>query len=312
MDVGYSIAGVTMRLSHQDDGLFRALDSELGFYRRKEPAAPDCAVLLSPGRRGLAAPEKAVRTNVWEGKSVFSRDGKIHIMGEGGAYLASIDYRKKELSIEYDEAGGALEKVARWLVKWLIITAAQEKGLTYVHASAASFMGRSVIFCGDSNCGKSSSLLRLLSMGAEAISDDSVLFDGERIIPFSMNTTMDPDLEGRFGLKEGFQIGSVMDVSASYGRPDTVIFLRIWNSGESESRPMDYGRALSSLMGTYRKEVPFLWAGFERQSSGKEIFERYAEFLEGASIHELFAGHDEENVRKELASLLSGKGKTPR
>jgi hypothetical protein len=306
MDDYFGMAGVSLRITHQADELFRALDSELRFYRQTAPALHHCSLILRPVESDVLIPEKAVRTNVWEGKSVYSHGGGIHVLGENGAYLAKIDYARKELSIDYRESGPGLRKVARWLLKWLIIMTAQERGLTYIHASAVSFRGRNVIFCGDSNCGKSSSLLRLVSEGGEAITDDSVLWDGSSLIPFSMNTTIDPDLERRFGIRsEDFQIGALIDHSKTYKAPSTVIFLRIWNSRDSEARNLDYGRALLSLMRIYKKEIPFLWSSLEEGTGPARIFERYAEFLKGASFYELYAGRDEAEVRRKILSLIS-------
>jgi hypothetical protein len=137
-----------------------------------------------------------------------------------------------------------------------------------------------------------------------------VIFDGTHIIPFTLNTSIDNDLEKRFGIESGsFDIGSFMDHYERYSKADIVIFLRIWNSDKSEARPMESSKALLAMMKGYQKELGFTpYAARDRTDPDlqKQIFNRYSALLEKAKCFEFYAGYDEEEVRSALIGFLDG------
>jgi hypothetical protein len=301
----YSFAGVVLSIRHEDDELFRSIDDEIGYYGRKEAAEADCSATFNPGPDGINIPKKAIRTYIMEGQEMYSLGERTFLAGRDNRYVIIMDFGKKEIAVHYREHEASLQNVVRWMLKWLIIKAAEGKGLAYIHASAAHYKGKTIIFSGDSHSGKSSSLLRMIQNGAKAISDDSVIFDGANLIPFTFNTSVDEDLVRRFSIKPGFNIGEHVDNRSAYGKADVVIFLRVWNNESSELRPMEYKRALLNMIRSYKKEQTFtIWANWDKDDSSKLIFERYASLLENARCFEFYAGFDEEEVRRTLFDFL--------
>jgi hypothetical protein len=306
MDDRYRFAGVSLRITHDGGGLFSGIDREIRFYKEHGTADPDCTASFER-KDGVSVPDKAVRTDVMGAQAVYLHEGRVYLVGKDKDYIIGMDFERKHLAVRYARESKALQNVSRWLLKWLIIKTAEGKGVSYVHASAAHYKGKNIIFCGDSHCGKSSSLIRLVREGARAISDDSVIFDGTHLIPFTLNTTIDEDLEKRFGIESSsFDIGSHMDHGERYGKADIVVFLRIWNSGKSEARPLERSKALLSLMKGYQKEVGFTPFSRDRNDPElqKRLFARYSTLLEDAECFEFFAGNDEEEVRKALIGFL--------
>ncbi|NYZ77396.1 hypothetical protein H0O02_03720 [Candidatus Micrarchaeota archaeon] len=306
----YDFAGVSLRIRHDGDGLFRSIDKEIRYYGAGEAADPDCSAEFHlPDRKPTAAiPKKAIRTNILDGQAVYLHDGQIFLSGRDNEYVICMDFEKKRMTVDYAEDSKALQNVSRWLLKLLIIKTAEEKGMSYVHASAAHYKGKNIVFCGDSHCGKSSSLIRLIRQGARAISDDSVIFDGTHIIPFTLNTTIDGDLEKRFGIKSGsFDIGFYMDHTQRYKNVDILVFLKIWNNDTSEIKPLDGNLALLSLIRSYQKELSFTSCAARDRGGpelSKQIFGRYAALVENAKCFSFYAGFDEEEVIKTLIDFL--------
>lgn len=304
MEDYYDFAGAILQIEHENDNVFRYIDNEIKAYKT-EKGAPAFFVKIKKKRTEI--PEKAVRTTVLDGQSIYSYGKQMLFIDKEKRYVIAFNPTQKEIIANYVEDGGELLKMLRLLIKWIVIISAQESGSLYLHASAARYKGKNIIFCGDSHCGKSSCLLRLVQNGAKAISDDSVLFNGENLIPFTMNTTIDGDLEKRFGINSGeFDISGYMDHNLEYGKADIVIFLKVWNNSTSEIREVEYKHALLNLINIYKKEIPMISTIFDKslwEGSGA-VFKKYASLLENTKCFEFYAGFDEEEVRKSLLEFL--------
>jgi len=305
MEEYYKFANVVLKIEHEDDEVFGQIGNEIKNYRT-EKSDHHCLAKIRKSA-GISIPNKAVRTNALDGQAIYSHKQQIFIVGKDNSYVISVSTGLKEITADYAEDDPILRKMLRVLLKWSIIVSAQENGLSYIHAAGAHYKGKNIIFCGDSHCGKSSALLRLIQNGAKAISDDSVLFDGRNLIPFTMNTTIDEDLQKRFCISpQSFEIEKYVDHGSEYGKPDMVVFLKIWNNETSEIRGVDYNMALLSLIKIYKKEINLLWGILNRdvkEGSG-DIFRKYAALLEGTKCFEFCAGYNEEEVRKSLIDFL--------
>jgi hypothetical protein len=310
MDNYYNIAGVVLRIRHDGAWLFRSMEDEIKYYGSGEAADHHCSASFEM-KQPMMIPKKAIRSYTLDGQAIFIHDGKIFLSGKDNAYSICMDFGKRHMAVDYTQESKSLQNVSRWLLKWLIIKTAEERGISYIHASAAHYKGKNIIFCGDSHCGKSSSLIRLVQNGARAISDDSVIFDGTNIIPFTLNTSLDEDLERRFGIKAGaFDIGSFMDHSQRYGNADILVFLKVWNNDTSEMRPLEGKRAILSLMRGYQKELSFTIYGTRDRNDpeiSKKIFTRYAGLVAHARCFEFYAGSDEREVREKLIGFLDSQ-----
>jgi hypothetical protein len=302
MESYYDFAGVVLKAQHADDYIFKKIDEELRYYRTERKQS-DCTVRFNRDPHA-AVPKKAIRTNALKTEFIYLDGGRMFIADKEGRYIISMSIAKKELAIDYTENPIALRNLLRWLLKWLVIKTAEGKGLAFIHASAASYHGKTILFSGDSNCGKSSALLRLVRKGARAISDDSVITDGKRIFHFTFKTSVDGDFARRFGIPPGlYDIGKFVDRGQSYDKADLLIFLKIWNNETSEMRPLKYDEALLSLVRIYKKEIPFLWSGLGGDGT-KVIFEKYASILENAKCFEFCQGSDEDEVSRTLLDFL--------
>ena len=304
MENYYRFAKVRLKIDHQNDELFRMIDDEINYYATDEGEF-DCEARFNPTRKP-SIPEKAIRTNVLNTEMVYLKDQTMFLAERYGRYVISMNVGKKNIKVDYKEAEDSLKNVLRWLMKWLIIKSAEENGLAFIHASAVSYNGKNIIFSGDSNCGKSSALMRLIDNGATAISDDSVISDGEYIFPFTLKTRVDEDFAKRFSIKsELFDIGKHMNHKEKYKDVHLLILLRIWNNKTSQIKPIEYNKALLNLIRIYRKEIPFLWSSLDNVDGTKLIFKTYGKLLENTRCVEFYAGSDEKEVRRTLLDFIN-------
>ena len=304
MENYYQFAKVTLRIDHENDKLFKMINDEIKYYAI-DKGKSDCRAKLNPTKEPRV-PEKAIRTNVLNTETIYLKDQTMFLANNNGKYVINMNVGKKNIEVDYTEAEDSLKEVLRWLMKWLVIKSAEEKGLAFIHASAVNYNGKNIIFSGDSNCGKSSALMRLIENGATAISDDSVISDGEYFFPFSLKTSVDDDFAKRFNIKSGlFDIGKYMNHKEKYKGADLLIFLRIWNNKTSEIKPMEYKKALLNLIRIYRREIPFLWSNLDNVDGTKLIFKTYGKLLENTKCVEFYAGSDEKEVRKKMLNFIN-------
>ena len=280
----YKFANVVMEIEHNGDDLFRHIDDEIKYYH-------------------------ADRMSFIEDKYLYAYDHKTYIFKKNN-FVIIMDYKNKNIAVNYLESNLDIYSTLRGLIKWLFIKSAEDKGLVYIHGAAINYKGKNIVLTGDSNSGKSSSLLRFIQDGAKVISDDSVILDGDRLVPFTLKTKIDEDSAKRFNLKPDlFDIGKHMDHEKDYRNVDMVLFLKVWNNETSEFKPLLYEQALLNLMRIYKKEIRFtVWSNWDKKNEelSRFIFEKYSSILKGAKCFEFYAGYDEPEVRKKLLGFLDG------
>lgn len=295
----YSVAGIGLKLIHENDSLFKWIDDEIKYYKNEEKEAV-CEVSLVHSNT-VEVPSGALRCTVDEKeREVYSFEHKMYIIKKN-SFVIELDSNNRKIVVSYMQDEQKVYFLLRGFIKWLFIKAAEDKGLVYIHAAAVNYNGKNIILAGDSHSGKSSFVLRFIKKGAKVISDDSILIKGNELLPFTFKSAVDEDFSKRFGIKEElFDVGSYMEKKEFKGA-DMILFLNIWNNNTSEIKNIDYKTALLGLIRIYRKE--FNW---EKESTEnlKRVFKEYSSLLEHTKCFEFYAGNNEEEVRKELFDFL--------
>jgi len=305
----YTFAGMILCIVHEDDQLFREINDELQPYYTESAGEPDFTVVLEKNGIGYLPPNGAVRAWYGDGKAVYMHENSIYIWKKN-SFLIRTDPVKKVIEVRYHRYGENLYLQLRSLIKWyFFIRGSEERNLTYIHAAAVRYNGMNILFSGDSHSGKSSSLFRLVRHGAQVITDDAVIIDRERLIPFFLNTATDRDFTRRFHLSgNALNAGHYIRAGELLSGIDMIFILHIWHNDKTLIKKMDYTRALLSLMRIYRKEVRFnLLSDQEKESHAmyKKVFDRYAMLLKNAACLELYAGYNEEEVEDTLLGFIN-------
>jgi hypothetical protein len=305
MDSHYDCAGIRLTIAHENDGMFNWIDNEFALYRSGAHEAPDCRVALVPSLKKGVLPEKAFRISVNGTQTTHMHEGSVFLSDSG--YLIGIARDGRSITVYYDAADAGTKNMAKWITKYAVIKLAEKNGVTFVHAAGANYNGKNILFCGDPRHGKSTSLIRMVRRGARVISDDSVLIEGDRFVPFTFNVTIDSDLEKRMGIKAGeFDIREHVEKGMEYRKADVVILLKIWNSAKSEMRPLEYKVALFNLFQMHKREMGGTWPpGTSGDATvHRDVFGRYSRFLEHARCFEFCQGHDDGEVNRVLYEFL--------
>ncbi|MCX6773402.1 MAG: hypothetical protein NTY68_00165 [Candidatus Micrarchaeota archaeon] len=230
MENCYRIVDAVIKIEHENDDLFRYIDNEIRYYRTEEKENVCGKMTIRRDFNDNILPKGAVRISCYDDNSYFAHENKTYTLNKKG-FIFTMDYKGKEIILDYSEDCDQLRKSLKAFTKWLFIKASEDQGLVHIHGAAVHYNGKNIIFTGDSTCGKSSSLLRVVQNGGKVISDDAVIFDGNRLVPFTFNTTVNEDLSKRFGLDpDSFHISKYISDSKELKNADTIIFLKIYNS----------------------------------------------------------------------------------
>jgi len=303
----YALAGTTVKIIHKDDVLAKNIIDEFKPYAAKPQKDVDWTITLGPNIREPLLPKKAVRLALRDDdESIYKYDNKSYICKDDLFFIV-VDDVNKVLDINYSRYDLRIELRTRFFIKWIFINGAEAKGLTYIHGAAVQYHGKNIVITGEAGSGKSSSMLRFVSDGAKIISDDSVLFIGDKIFPFYMKTALSPDFSKRFNMMSGaLKEDLYVDMKSDIRDIDLIIFPRMWNSDTSDVRKIDYKNALLNLMHIYKREVKFNplfdWDRVDPQAH-KKLFASYSALLENARCYEFYAGFDEKEVRKKILEL---------
>jgi|GEM_PF-1779354 len=304
MITNYNIAGIMLQVRHRDDGIFKYINEELKDYKYDGLYIGDIFIDINAGNNNLNLPAKAIRILYSYDYLKASYDNKIYSLKHRKSMICT-NYKNKTASINYVLADKEIVNEFRCSIKWLIIKSIEEKGMAYIHGAAARYNNKNILFTGDSGSGKSSCLLRLISAGAEIISDDNVLVNGRKITPFCLKTSVKGDMVERFNLKS--------DQDKSFLKPgikgdldgfDIIIFPKIWNHSESKFTPIDEKDAVSILADIYLKETRLINVPAMKH---EEILRRYKNIAKGSKCYIFYAGNQEQEVREALLNFLGNK-----
>jgi hypothetical protein len=306
----YTFAGMTLQIIHENDQLFREINDELQSYIGDDGSKPDYDVILYHDGNEFQPPVGAIRAGYSEGKAVYIHGNSSYIWKKD-SFLIKIDYIKRVIEARYHGYEEQLHLQLRSLIKWyFFIRGSEGRGLTYIHAAAAHYNDLNILFCGDSHCGKSSSLLRLVKNGARVVADDAVIIDGNRLIPFFLKTTVDADFAHRFSISgDALNTGHYVVTEIPVTGIDMIFFLHIWHNEVTLIKELEYHRALLNLMRMYRIEAQFnLLSDREKESPDmyRKVFDRYATLLKNTACLEVYAGYDEGEVENTLIGFING------
>ena len=305
----YTFAGMILQIVHENDQLFREMDDELQTYKGNDGSKPYYTVILYPDRNEFQPPAGAVRAWYGEGRAVYMHGNSGYIWKKD-SFLIKIDYVKRVIEARYRGYEEQLHLQVRSLIKWyFFIRGSEARGLTYIHAAAAHYEGLNILFSGDSHCGKSSSLLRLVKNGARVITDDAVIIDGNRLIPLFLKTAVDSDFALRFNISgDALNAGHYVVPEIPLTGIDMIFFLHIWYNEVTLIKKQEYRQALLNLMRIYRKEAQFnLISDREKESPDtyRKVFDSYAMVLKNAVCLDVYAGYDEIEVENTLIGFLN-------
>ncbi len=296
MQATYSIANTNFAVHHQNDHLFDKLHQELNQYQTI--STPSHTVILQNTSAQLEIPQNSIRTIQTLGETRYQTRDQLYITRPSKISILT-DFKNQTLSINYSDTEKDTIELARSAIKWFIIKAAESRGYTYLHASAAQSNDNLLIFAGHSGCGKSSCLTRIHPHSI-ILSDDNLILNNFTPFSFVLKPSIKGDFESRFS---GNNIGNSTNSSFQQPSKINIIFPIVHNSPHSIFKPIPKLEALSRLISIYNREQ-YANSTLDNQNIAQS---KYQELLKSAECYEFYTGSDEQEVTGKLLNFLHSK-----
>lgn len=297
-----NVNGIKVSLqSHSNPVLELLLKNYEPWITGNDGESPHVNYLLTETRELPALPSGCVRTR-YDLKIQEYRFGKQIFDIIPGEYLAKKNYLDLNVKIYVNHLGPIAISYALSAFKWLLIKAQEKQGTGVIHASAAHLKGKTIVFSGPSCSGKSSCLARLVSKGAEIISDDTLLFDGTQLIPFDPHPTIRGDFAERFFSKCDLKNkwGNFFSTQSNFRGIDIVVFPHVWVNPGTEVTSLSKTEALDLLMKEYIHEMK--WHAYPEKL--EPVQKKYEALIENSSYFSLYVGQNESMAEQKLLTLF--------
>uniref|UniRef100_A0A7C3IXQ6 HPr kinase/phosphorylase C-terminal domain-containing protein n=1 Tax=Candidatus Methanomethylicus mesodigestus TaxID=1867258 RepID=A0A7C3IXQ6_9CREN len=250
-------------------------------------------------------PDRAVRiSTVFPSSSVYSHGGRVYFHDEGN-FSISVDPSSLSIDVWASPKAKLFEKL-RYLSKHLLITALERKGTMWIHGSASSYGSGALLFTGVSGSGKTTCLLAMIARGHRMVTDDVILLENGKALPFYMRSMVHSRTLERFpDLKPHLSSASVWDEKAdgswlNLGKafgveqrplpPKALFNTHVWNSDGSECRSSPPVKAVPKLMRNYLLESGSVFE--PPQDQAKRAFAAYSSLAEAIPCFDLYVGRD--------------------
>ena len=309
MENFYKICEIVLKIKHNNCEIFKTIDKEINLCKTNRVEKYDIKIDF---RKNLdfKIPEKAIRSAIDDkNRYFFWKDGKDYIL-KTNEYLIIKDFENKKIILNYKKGSGELYELIRKMIKDLIIKSAQKKGFTYLHAAGINFNGKNVILTGNSNQGKTTTMIRFVKKGAKIIGDDVVMIKKNKLFAFPFKSRIDKNLSNRSKIKRGyFNIDDFIHLNKEYNGVDYLIFLKIWNNKTSKISKLDPLISFLNLKEIYEKEInASMWNYSEGEKDAvkkkKETCLEYANLIKNTKCLEFYAGQNEKEVEKSFFNMF--------
>lgn len=208
----------------------------------------------------------------------------------------------------------------RNLVKYLVVSLLEDKGVYYLHGAAVCRDSRAAIIFAKSRFGKTRSLLSVMGGGLSLLTDDVVLFDEKTLTikPFVIRANIDeghlqafPDLgkvlKRRGKLKKRWDfwltdMKKLFKASEKEAEPTVLINILRWNSRESRFEEADKKKILAALLASYREFGSGVY--FNSRKTRADVFNFYSNLLDEVRAVNLYAGTSPRLFAQEFEKIV--------
>ena len=281
------------------------------FGRFEIPACPEIdgrmTIVQTDDNFPLEVPRYAVReTFLPPDSSVFSMPDLRFIEAKGERILR-VDLEKNEI-LGYFRSAYKFTLFLRFLLKWLLIKGLERRSISFIHGSGVERDGSSLLFVGPSGHGKTHTLITLLIEGYRLITDDTILFKNDKILPFHMRSRIDEDMAVRFPvLKKGLEdegthfpeLGWLIDLGYIFPsrnreiQASKLFYVYVWNASETRVETIPKKEMVARLLHSYKVELgQTLWSSHKEGKDAKDLFLNYSELVKQADCYKVYAGND--------------------
>jgi len=308
-DFTFKVYGATINLSTDSSELMKEMRRDFGRFEASAdlPVEGRMIILETDGKFPLEIPRYAIReTFLPPDSSIFSAS-TFRFLEEKDERILRLDLEKNEI-LGYFRSACKFSMFLRFLLKWLLIKALEKKGISFIHGSGVERDGISLLFVGPSGHGKTHTLLTFLLDGYTLITDDTILFRADKVLPFHVRSRIDTEMGERFpvlkrrleddgtylpGLGWLIDLGCIFPSRQKEVQASKLFYMYIWNAPETRVETISKKEMLARLLYSYEVELKqTLWSSHSKSEALRRIFRNYSELVNQTDCYKVYAGSD--------------------
>lgn len=302
---------VTINFSTNNSELMEEVQKDFGIFEKNKVLKADgqMKVIQLEGEFPLKVPQYAIQNNIVPGNfSIFTLSNSRYREEKNCIYQvdAEQNYVLGYFRTSYDYF------YMRFLLKWLFIKSLERKGIVFIHGSGVAKNDTSFFFVGPSGVGKTYTLVSFLLKGYKLITDDTIFFSNEEVLPFSLRSKISLDMLEKFpalrdiieekstlllpdlNQSEGgmlMNLGDIFSYQTKEIRPSYLFYLYVWNAPETKIESISKKEMLARLFHIYQIENGYsMWSHYREEEARRAVFPGFMTFVEEVNCYKVFAG----------------------
>lgn len=275
----------------------------------------------------LTIPKYAIREKVLPPDSSIFKVSDTRFLEEKEKRILRIDLNKNNI-LGYFKPPCKISMLLRFLLKWMLIKALEKKGVAFIHGSGVEKDGCSLLFTGPSGFGKTHTLISLLLQDYNLITDDTIFFGNEMVLPFHIRSRITIDMFKKFPiLKKGLNnksthlpasvahararpvwlinLGDIFPTREKEIQPSKLFYIYVWNALETKVELIPRKEMLARLFHVYNVELSnSMWFNHDKDEAMRNIFYNYDTIVKNADCYIVYAGSDPAIFQKSIQATL--------
>ena len=308
-DLIFKVYSVVLKFSTNSSELMKEIRKDFEpFEINTSPSKIDGSmkIIKTDEKFPLSIPKYAIRETFLPPNSFIFNKSNLKFLEEKDKRILRVNYEKNNI-LGYFKSPCDYPWFLRFLLKWLVIKSLEKNGIAFIHGSGVERDGSSLFFIGPSHFGKTYTLIIFLLNEYKLITDDTILFRDDKVLPFYLRSRIHLNTFKQFpALEQGLndrstrlpEIGWFIDLKSLFSfqenevRPSKLFFINIWNASETKIEVIPKKQMLARLLHTYQIELEHTLYNQNKDKAMRNIFHNYNAFVEMANCYEVYAGSD--------------------
>jgi len=309
---------VVLTFSTNSAKLIKEIRKDFGSFETRAGLETDgrMRIIETDGKFPLRIPKYAIRDASVLTSSIFTLSN-LRFLEEKEKRILRVDFEKNEiLGYFKPHCEFSMFCPPRFLLKWMLIKALEKKDIAYIHGSGVERDGSSLFFVGPTGFGKTHALVTFLLEDYRLITDDTIFFGDERVLPFHLRSNIHRDMVEKFPvLKRGLSdkstfvpgpgwlidLGDIFSVQEKKVQPSKLFYTYVWNAAETKIEVIPKKEMLSRLFHVYQIELDkSIWFNHNKEEAMRKIFPNYSALVQKADCYKVYAGSNPSGFLKTI------------
>lgn len=315
----FEVHGTILSFSTNNAELMKEIRKDFGTFETRHTLQIDghMRIIELDSQFPIEVPKYAIREILLpEDVAIFVTSNQ-RFLEEKGNRIFRVDFEKNNILGYFRSSYDFF--YLRFLLKWLVIKTLEKKGVAFIHGSGIIRDEKSMFFVGPPGFGKTHTLLTFLQQGYKLITDDTIFFKDEMVLPLHLRSSIHSDMLEKFPiLKKGLNkrssirpgegwlinLGDLFPLHKEEVQPSKLLYMYVWNAEETKIEVVPNKEMLARLFHVYQIELGnSMWFNYQEDKAMRSIFSNYHAFVEKTECYKVYVGNDQSTFLKRLQEI---------